>query len=261
MTQLLGKLNPSFSLVKYNKTVYRVKEVEVLGCMLSSNGIQSSPPVVSALLQCLTPANKWLLCSFLGMVGYYRTFIPSFADISAPLYALFNQDTTFHWNGIHQRAFEQLREAAKSNVLLAFYDTSPATKTIFTTDASLQGLGWVLTQVRDGIEKPVYFISRKLQPGDTKYSSSESETLAVLWCEAPASISVRASFWNQTDYCALREVLKNLRDLWHQLQLSDGQLNYCPKTSLLHTLSHHSIMHSRSAMFGHTWTIPLTFEG
>ena len=65
---------------------------------------------------------------------------------------------------------------------LSFFDTDVRTETILTTDASSLGIGGVLSQLQDGVEKPIYFVSRKLKPNETKYSSSELETLDVLWC-------------------------------------------------------------------------------
>ncbi|KAL1252153.1 hypothetical protein QQF64_019949 [Cirrhinus molitorella] len=49
------------------------------------------------------------------------------------------------------------------------------------TDASDTGLGAVLSQVQDGKEHPVIFISRKLTPAETRYATVEREALAVKW--------------------------------------------------------------------------------
>ena len=52
---------------------------------------------------------------------------------------------------------------------------------ILTTDASRIGLGAVLSQVQEGIERPISFGSRQLNKGESAYSASELETLAVVW--------------------------------------------------------------------------------
>ena len=72
----------------------------------------------------------------------------------------------------------------------------------------VSGVGAMLSQVQDGIEKPVHFISRKLRPNETKFSSSELETLAVVWAvERLHQYIYGRTFEIRTDHSALREVL------------------------------------------------------
>ncbi|KAL1263647.1 hypothetical protein QQF64_006386 [Cirrhinus molitorella] len=49
------------------------------------------------------------------------------------------------------------------------------------TDASDTGLGAVLSQVQDGEEHPVIYISRKLTSAEQRYATVEKEALAVKW--------------------------------------------------------------------------------
>ena len=52
---------------------------------------------------------------------------------------------------------------------------------ILTTDASTVGLSAVLSQVKEGTERPISFASRQLNKAERAYSVSELETLAVPW--------------------------------------------------------------------------------
>ena len=50
------------------------------------------------------------------------------------------------------------------------------------TDASIQGLGVVLSQVQDyGKLHPVAYTSQALNPSEKNYSVTELETLAIVW--------------------------------------------------------------------------------
>ena len=47
----------------------------------------------------------------LGFVGYYRRFIPNFADLAEPLVALTGKDVPFVWRPACATAFTGLRDA------------------------------------------------------------------------------------------------------------------------------------------------------
>ena len=51
---------------------------------------------------------------------------------------------------------------------------------LLTTDASTVGLCVVLSQVQEGIKKPISFASRQLNKAERAYSTSELGTLAVV---------------------------------------------------------------------------------
>ena len=101
--------------------------------------------------------------------------------MAEPLNSLLQEGVLFQFAANEQRAFQQLKDAFLQSPFLAFFDTNALVHTILTTDASGTGVGAMLSQVQDGIEKPVCFISRKLHPNETKFSSSELETLTVVW--------------------------------------------------------------------------------
>uniref|UniRef100_A0A9J7WVP0 ribonuclease H n=1 Tax=Cyprinus carpio carpio TaxID=630221 RepID=A0A9J7WVP0_CYPCA len=59
--------------------------------------------------------------------------------------------------------------------------SAPRPSTKKQTDASDTGLGAVLSQVQDGEEHPVVYISRKLSTTEQRYAAVEKEALAVKW--------------------------------------------------------------------------------
>ena len=61
------------------------RRVSFLGHVLSGDGIEVQAEKVKAVRDWPVPKNISELRSYLGMVSYYRKFIPGFANIAAPL--------------------------------------------------------------------------------------------------------------------------------------------------------------------------------
>ena len=155
-------------------------EVEYLGHVVSEAGIATDPRKVEAIRNFRVPQNLKSLRSFLGLAAYYRRFIPCFAKIASPMYALTRKDVLFEWSMACQEAFEALKQYLIESPVLAFPDFS--TEFLLETDASGTRLGAVLAQKQqDGTTRPIAFASRSLEPHERNYAVTELEALAVVW--------------------------------------------------------------------------------
>ncbi|RXN33232.1 Transposon Ty3-I Gag-Pol poly [Labeo rohita] len=111
-----------------------------------------------------------------------------FAQIAKPLHALVSGEkrnktpVTFTWSQECQAALDELKGCLMSPPILAYPDFSePFT---LTTDGSFQGLGAVLSQKQEGIERVVAYASRGLrgsEKNDKNYSAFKLELLALKW--------------------------------------------------------------------------------
>jgi len=134
---------------------------------------------IEAIKNAERPMTKKQVRSFLGLVGWYRKFVPNF---SARAVALTNLTKKCHPNKVNwtmdcEKAFQDLKDSLCKEPLLQ----SPDFEQLFTvqTDASEHGLGAVLLQGEQGHLKPIAYISRKLLPRETRYSTVEKECLAI----------------------------------------------------------------------------------
>ena len=95
--------------------------------------------------------------AFLGLVGYYRTFIKGFAKIAKPLTLLTRQQVKFDWTLGHHATFLHLKEAIVQAPILHY--PNPNKKYIVYTDASDDACRAQLSQEHNGTEFPVAFLS------------------------------------------------------------------------------------------------------
>ncbi len=127
------------------------------------------------------PGTKTQVRAFLGLAGYYRCFIPNFSSLAAPLTDLTSkgQPERVVWTPDTEEAFQRIKSALTEEPVLRAPDFS--CPFLLQTDASETGLGAVLSQVQEGEEHPVLFISRKLTPAEKNYATVEKEALVIKW--------------------------------------------------------------------------------
>ena len=89
---------------------------------------------------------------------------------------------------------------------MAFYD--PFKETSLTVDASLVGLGAILTQThKDGTTHNISYASRSLTDTERRYSQTETEALAVVWvCDKFHLYLVGKRFLLYTDHKPLEMI-------------------------------------------------------
>ena len=122
----------------------------------------------------IAPTNKKELRSFIGMVNYYRDMWIRRSHVLAPLAALTSKTAKWTWLPEHQAAFNTMKKIIAKETLLAFPDFNK--EFVIYTDASHSQLGAVILQDN----KPIAFYSRKLNPAQTRYTTTERELLSIV---------------------------------------------------------------------------------
>ena len=156
--------------------------VTFLGHQLSKGCMNPTSDIVAKILDAPKPTTKKQIRAFLGLIGFYRKYIPNFAAIASPLTDLTRKGSSCDtgWEDSQQRAFETLKRCIVVPPVLHLPDFEKVF--ILQTDASNQGLGAVLLQEdRDGMKHPIGYASRKLLPRESRYSTIERECLAIVW--------------------------------------------------------------------------------
>ncbi len=154
------------------------REVTYLGHVVSEEGVATDPEKVRAVEDWPTPKNVREVRSFLGLCSYYRRFIKGYSHIAKPLHILTEKNRVFSWSEAEQIAFDKLKQALITSPVLAYPNAED--KFILDTDASNHGLGAVLSQVQNGVERVVAYYSRTLNKPERKYCVTRKELLAVV---------------------------------------------------------------------------------
>ena len=126
--------------------------------------------------------------AFYGLASYYRRFVRNFADIAEPLTKLTKKNNQFKWTDESQTAFEKLKIALEDATTLSYpYPNLPC---IVDSDASDVAIGAVLSQVIEGMERPIAFYSRIMsqtqrnycRPGESSWQQSQPFITSDIIC-------------------------------------------------------------------------------
>ena len=162
--------------INRKKCVFRASQVKYLGHYVSSQGISPMPERVQALQDFLPPSSKLALQHYLGMLNYYRCFVPQLARKLAPLNAALagGPKKDNNWTEDCQAAFVDSKEALARATLLSH--PSPSAATTLSVDASNMAVGAELAQLSaTGKSQPLAFFSKALStPRRNTWLSTEN---------------------------------------------------------------------------------------
>ena len=168
--------------MKCEKCSFFKKHIQYLGHLVSEREFKPLPEKLESIRKMPAPRTAKEVKQFLGLIGYYRKFVPCFADISRPLTKLMRQNVVFEWTDQCSKAFNHLRELLMEYPILRYPD--PKQGYILYTDAS--GIGWsgVLTQEHldeKGKAKnhPICYVSGQFRGSQLNWAALTKEAYAI----------------------------------------------------------------------------------
>ena len=207
LEEVLSHLASGGLKLKPSKCVLFQRNVPYLGHIASEDGIQTDPAKVERVRKWSVPVNATEVKSFLGLVSYYRRFVPNFAGVARPLHKLTETNVEFDWTAECQSSFDTLKKLLSTAATLSYPDFT--VEFILDTDACNHGIGSVLSQVKDGVEHPVPSASRTLTKAERNYCVTRKDLLAVVeFVRQFRHYLLGPKFRIRTDHAPLCSVLK-----------------------------------------------------
>ena len=181
LERLFKRLQHSGLVINAKKCVFGQPTINFLGYRIDADGIHPMEERVSAIREQVPPTSVKELQRFLGMINYYRRFIPKAAHHLYPLFeALRSKSKKFEWTEARQAAFEAVKAALSAATLL--HHPRRGAHLAITTDASKVALGAVLEQRGPQGWEPLSYFSMKLSaesPNQQDWPPFDRELLGV----------------------------------------------------------------------------------
>ena len=159
-------------------------ELDFLGHRVTASGIEPLPGWVQAISDHPAPTNFKELQDFLGVMNFYRRFVPGAARLHRPLTEALKGSprpkAPVEWTAEMRTAFQAAKDPLQSAPGPAF--PRPQAELALMVDASVEHLGAALQQRTSPTApwEPLGFFSKKLDPAQVHYSAYDRELLACV---------------------------------------------------------------------------------
>ena len=171
--------------LKEVKCNFLKKHIQYLGHIVSGKGITPMPEKLECIKGMPPPKTAKEVKQFLGLVGYYRKFVPRFSDLARPLNMLTRKDVPFDWTPICQESFDLLKASLMTEPILKY--PNPNLPYVLFTDAGGYAWACVLAQEKIHQEKgkeikilhPITYMSGLFRGSQLNWACLTKEAYAI----------------------------------------------------------------------------------
>jgi len=169
----LDRLRDAKLALKPSKCQFGTGQVEFLGFVVENGEIRLGREKTRAIVKYLVPCDVHFVRRFLGLTGFFRSFVAGYAVIAEPLTALLCKGVKFLWADGQEQAFRKLNDALFGDTVQSMFPRDAEVTELY-TDASADGLAAVLLQSMKKGEglRLVYCASCKTSETESRYLSS-----------------------------------------------------------------------------------------
>ncbi|XP_025636205.1 uncharacterized protein [Arachis hypogaea] len=221
------RLNP-------DKCAFGVQGGKFLRFMLTSRGIEANPEKCRAVLNMASPKTVKEVQQLAGRIAALSRFLPAVANRSYHFFQTFSKGRKFNWTDECENAFTELKQHLTSPPILQRPETG--NPLYLYLSVSNHAISSVLVTETGRKQNPVYFISRVLQPTETRYPKIEQLALALI----TTARRLRHYFQGHTIIVRTNQPLRQIltkpelagRLIKWSVELSEFDIQYEPRKTL-----------------------------
>lgn len=167
--------------LKFSKTWLGFDHANFFGYVVRFGCYELSQDRKDAIKAIPFPTTMKKMQSFLGAALFFKSFVPNYSTLTAPLHDMLKKDFVWDpgiWTCDYEAVFEHLKQALQKAVAIFYpnYDLP----WILRVDASKVGVGAVLSQKAIGVDgreelQPIAFVSQKFSEQATRWKTIEQE--------------------------------------------------------------------------------------
>ena len=207
LEEIFTRLKAAGLKLKLEKCCFFKKHIQYLGHLISADGIQPLPEKLQSMAKMPAPRNPKEVKQFLGLVGYYRKFVPRFGDITQVLTHLTKKDVEFKWTPECKNCFQILKEFLQQAPILQYPDPQ-ASYTLY-TDASKYPYAGMLMQHNNGKDHPITYVSGLFRGSQLNWATLTKEAYAIYMSVKKLSFYIdTAKITVKSDHLPLKKFLE-----------------------------------------------------
>ena len=177
--RVLQKLHEAGLQADITKCAFYIKEIPYLRLIIITKGVKMNSAKVSIIVKWLTLMNVKDVQSFLSFTNFYQRFIYDYSKLAFQLTCLIKKDIPFEWITECQSAFNALKKAFTSDVILRHYNLN--LKIVVKTDTSDYVSEGILSQYdKNGVLHPIAYFSKKHNSAECNYEIYDKELMAII---------------------------------------------------------------------------------
>ena len=177
--RVLQKLREAGLQADITKCAFHVKEIPYLGLIIITKGVKMNSVKVSIIVKWLSLMNIKDVQSFLSFTNFYWRFIYDYSKLASSLTCLIKKDVPFEWITECQSAFDALKKAFMSDVILRHYNLN--LKIIVETDTSDYVSEGILSQYdKNDVLYLIAYFSKKHNSAECNYEIYNKELMVII---------------------------------------------------------------------------------